>query len=335
MREEMTNVQRVRAILNFQPFDRLPVVEWAPWWDKTIERWRGEGLPAGARTHHDISAHFGLDSFRMDWFRARGGALPKEPRHGAGILADEADYERLREHLVPWPAVDRDQWLAWKQEQDRGESVLWFATDGYFWTPRLLLGIERHLYAFYDQPGLLHRICGDLADWHERVFEEVCRLCRPDYFSFAEDMSYNHGPMLSREMFDEFLAPYYRRVLKRAKDLGLTVFVDSDGDITVPAGWFWGVGVDGLFPLERQSGLDVAVLRRMHPRLRLLGAFDKMTMTRGREAMEREFERLLPVARQGGFIVSVDHQTPPGVSYAQYKVFLEAFWKYARLAGEH
>lgn len=31
--------------LNFQPVSRLPRVEWAAWWDKTIARWENEGLP--------------------------------------------------------------------------------------------------------------------------------------------------------------------------------------------------------------------------------------------------------------------------------------------------
>ena len=41
----MTTVERLRAVLAFQPVDRLPVVEWAPWWNQTLDRWRNEGLP--------------------------------------------------------------------------------------------------------------------------------------------------------------------------------------------------------------------------------------------------------------------------------------------------
>ena len=53
----------------------------------------------------------------------------------------------------------------------------------------------------------------------------------------------------------------------------------------------------------------------------MIGAFDKMTMNQGVDAMRGEWERLLPVMRLGGFIPSVDHQTPPGVSLAQYRDF--------------
>ena len=42
----MNHVERFRAVMNFQPVDRLPVWEWAMWWDKTIERWH---LPVGRR----------------------------------------------------------------------------------------------------------------------------------------------------------------------------------------------------------------------------------------------------------------------------------------------
>jgi hypothetical protein len=45
--------------------------------------------------------------------------------------------------------------------------------------------------------------------------------------SFAEDMSYNNGPMLSKEIFDEFLAPFYRAV-----------------------DWYAEAGADGMFPLK-------------------------------------------------------------------------------------
>ena len=40
----MNHVERFRAVMNFQPVDRLPRWEWAMWWDKTIERWHAEGL---------------------------------------------------------------------------------------------------------------------------------------------------------------------------------------------------------------------------------------------------------------------------------------------------
>jgi len=335
--DSMTTRERFHAVMNFKPFDRLPVVEWAGWWNQTVDRWHTEGLPAELTDTFDICRHFGLEVYYHDGFRSRKEGCPSPTRHGAGIISTMDDYEKVREYLFPWPLDDHEnvwkKWREWAEPQERGEVVLWFGLEGYFWFPRTLLGIERHLYAFYDQRELMHRINTDLAKWQLKVLDELASICRPDYMTFAEDMSYNHGPMLSREQFDEFMAPYYGKVVPRLEEYGIMPIVDSDGDITVPAEWFESVGVEGMLPLERQAGVDVAKLREMHPRMRFIGCFDKMTMNRGEKAMRAEFERLLPTAARGGLIISCDHQTPPGVSYEDYKLYVRLFREYAEEAG--
>jgi len=335
---EMTTRERFQAVMNFQPFDRLPIVEWAGWWNQTVDRWWKEGLPVELTDRYDICRHFGLDLYLQHWFHACGPECPRPTHHGSGIICSAKDYESIRAHLYPQPLPDAEKtwvmWADWSEEQKRGDAVLWFTVEGFFWFPRVLLGIERHLYAFYDQAELMHRINSDLAEWHIKVIEQLVRVCKPDFMTFAEDMSYNHGPMLSRDLFDEFMAPYYRRVVPILLDNGIIPIVDSDGDITVPAAWFEDVGVQGMLPLERQAGVNVAELRKLHPRMRFIGCFDKMTMNKGEAAMRREFERLLPAAAAGGLIISCDHQTPPGVSYQDYLLYLRLFREYADLAGE-
>jgi uroporphyrinogen-III decarboxylase len=66
----------------------------------------------------------------------------------------------------------------------------------------------------------------------------------------------------------------------------------------------------------------------------MIGGFDKMTMTRGSDAMRAEFERLLATMRQGGYVPSVDHQTPPGVSLDQYRSYLALLWEYTERAAD-
>jgi len=93
--------------------------------------------------------------------------------------------------------------------------------------------------------------------------------------------------------------------------------------------WFEEAGIEGVYPLERQAGVDIAHIRCQHPRFLMMGGYDKMVMPLGEAAMRAEFERLLPVMRSGGYIPSVDHQTPPGVSLDQYRVYLELLREYA------
>jgi hypothetical protein len=329
----MNTRERFQAVMNFQPFDRLPILEWASWWDKTTARWHSEGLPAEVKDRYAICEHFGLDIYKQGKFVGVGKGCPQPASHGAGIMESAAEYDRLLPNLYPRDSVNPQTWSTWAAEQKRGDTVIWFWMDGFFWFPRRLFGIERHLYAFYDQRELMHRINSDLADWMLVIIEQVCKYCTPDFMTFAEDMSYNNGPMLSKELFDEFMRPYYDRVVPTLRKRGIIPIIDSDGDVTVPAYWFEEAGLQGILPLERQAGVDIAALRKDHPRMRFIGHFDKMTMDKGEARMRQEFERLLPTASKGGLLVACDHQTPPGVSYEDYKLYLKLFREYAEKAG--
>jgi len=334
--DEMTPRDRFRAIMRFEPFDRLPVLEWAGWWDKTLSRWYQEGLPQTLAEHDDIRRHFGLDVYRLAWPQPYGSVPRGQTRadRQAGILAHTPDYDHVRRMMYPAPDLARGMWQQWAAEQERGETVVWLQINGFFWFPREVLGVERHLYAFYDEPGLVHRVNTDLLEWNLRLLDELCRVCTPDIVIFSEDMSYNHGPMLSKPCFDEFMAPYYRRILPLLEQREIVPFIDSDGDVTTPAGWFREVGLEGILPLERQAGVDIGVLRKDDPMLRCIGHFDKLTMDRGEGPMRAEFERLLPEAARGGFVIGCDHQTPPAVSYDAYRSYVALFKEFARKAGE-
>lgn len=324
----MDHVERFRRVMAFEPVDRLPCIEWAGWWNQTTDRWRAEGLPAELTGAAEIRRYLGLDRYLQHWVRPRGPACPSAPHHGAGILRNAEGYEAVREHLFPEPAIDAEAFRPWAEEHARGEAVVWLTIEGFFWFPRTLFGIEHHFYAFFDEPELMHRMNGELCAFNLRAIEEFCRVVTPEFLTFAEDMSYNHGPMLSRELFEEFCAPYYRRVTADLARRGILPIVDSDGDVTALIPWLEEVGVRGILPLERMAGVDVAAIRRVHPRWRMTGAFDKTVMKHGEAAMRGEFERLLPVMRTGGFIPSVDHQTPPDVSLEAYRIYVRLLREY-------
>jgi hypothetical protein len=329
----MTPRERFEAIVNFEPYDRLPLVEWAIWWDETIERWHAEGLDPSLRDRYALYEHFGLEQYKQTWVQGILPACPQPLTHGAPRMESTmAAYESIRPHILP-EFKPSAAWCRWAEEQARGDAVLWFTVDGFFWFARTLLGIEPHLYAFYDAPELLHRINEDLAQWMLQVIERLCEVATPDFMTFAEDMSYNNGPMVSRKTYDEFMHPYYEQVVPELRRRGIVPVVDSDGDITIAAPWFEASGIKGVLPIERQAGCDIGRLRKDHPDMLWIGHFDKMTMPAGEAAMRAEFERLLPIAAQGGFIISVDHQTPPGVSLEHYRLFLRLFEEYATKAG--
>ena len=333
----MTNQERFARVMAFEKVDRLPMIEWATWWDKTIDRWKGEGLVIkkydGLHDGEALQKQLGLDLQMQYWFPIQTAATPKPTSHGAPIVNDMDDYERILPTLYP-KDLDIEKLKTMAKFQQSGEAITWITLVGFFWGPRELLGIEPHLYAFYDEPELMHRINEDILNYQHYCMERVYEIFTPDFMTFAEDMSYNNGPMISEALFDEFMLPYYQRIAPMIKAHGTHVLIDSDGDISKPAAWFERAGIEGILPLERQAGVDLEALRKDQPKLLFIGHFDKMVMPHGEEAMRAEFERLLPTMKAGGFLPSVDHQTPPGVSFEQYKMYLKLFNEYAVKAAQ-
>jgi len=329
----MTVRERFQRILRKQEADRIPMMEWAVWWNETTDIWKNQGL-SNDLDIWSIGEHLGLDPHRQFWTATRRPGCPAPAHHGAGIVSSVDDYVKVRESLFPDMPFDKDALKKAALRQSTGELAVWLSLDGYFWFPRGLLGIEEHFYAFYDQPELIHMMCEDLCTASIRTLDLFCDICVPDFITMAEDMSYNHGPMLSKELFDIFIRPYYDRLMVEIKKRDIPVIVDSDGDITELIPWFLEseCHVDGFLPFERQAGCDINKVRRDHPELIIIGGFDKMIMHLGEDAMRAEFERLMPAMKQGGYIVSVDHQTPPSVDFDTYKIYLRLLREYCEKA---
>lgn len=326
----MTPRDRFLKVLDFKkPQDRLPLIEWAAWWDKTVERWQGEGLPKDIGWEESLE-YFGLDKFHMLMVEGCSEKCPRPSIHGGPIISDEKSYVAVRPYLFANSMIEnlKKAALNLKERHERGEIIIRLWLDGFFWFPRTLFGIEGHLYAFSDYPELMHRINSELDDFNIRAVEALFPIQKPDMVGFAEDMSCNHGPMLSYELFKEFLTPYYQRVIPHIKSHGVKVLVDSDGEIIKMIPWLTEAGIDGVYPPERQAGVDIVKIRRDYPGFLMLGGYDKMVMSQGEETMRKEFERILPVMKSGGYIPSVDHQTPPGVSLENYRVFVRLLNEY-------
>jgi hypothetical protein len=327
----MTSKERVEAVLNFRKSDRLPVIEWAPYWDKTVERWHDEGLDAALVNPWDIREHFGLDLMEHLWVRPRTKHCPSAA-YGKPVISNERDYDDIRKYLFPVPALSPEELERAAQLQFERGAAIYYWIEGLFWQPRELLGIEGHMLSFYDEPDLMKRMISDSADFIINATNDICRYLSPQFAVIGEDMSYNHGPMFSNDIFEEFFSASYKKISSYIKSKDIKVFVDSDGLVDKPVDWYLGTGFEGILPLEKQAGVDIVSYRKKHPELLLVGAFDKMSMSRGEAAMANEFERLLPVMRQGGYIPGVDHQTPPEVSLEDYKLYLKLLNEYCRSA---
>lgn len=267
------------------------------------------------------------DSSGRRLIRRKGSQIETEY---APVVSGFEDWERLKEHagreLAHWYTDEMIDAVygGLREGHERGDYTVRLNLEGFFWTPRELLGIERHLCAFYDEPELLREICDYILEIYTTALVRVIDWIRPDVVYIMEDLSGKNGPMISPGMFDEFVGAYYRDLIPILRRHGTGhVFVDTDGDFMKMIPNFLEAGVEGFLPMDVNAGMDILKVRERFPRVRIIGGFNKLRIAEGPEAIEREFRRIRPVIRQGGFIVGADHQVPPSASLTNYRCYIE------------
>ena len=167
--------ERFHRVMDFQAVDQLPALEWICWWDKTLERWHGEGLPKELG-REDLLREFGLDVHEWVWISPRWKIeRPPGRARSLGVIESEADYDRLVAPALAKPEVDVARLSRIAEKQVKGEVVLWLQFDGFFWFPREIFGVENHLFAFFDNPGLMRRMNDDLCRYNLACLEQVLK----------------------------------------------------------------------------------------------------------------------------------------------------------------
>ncbi|MEE9602927.1 MAG: uroporphyrinogen decarboxylase family protein [Thermoguttaceae bacterium] len=351
----MTPHERFLALMRFQPVDRMPLWENAPWLS-TLRRWGHEGLgaenqpPAYAECENKVQCGVDLwmrpryadqvvsDDGKFVTQRTEYGVLQRVPKspdemsmpeHIEYPVKSRRDWEELRSRFVPgdggrYPADWPRRCAGWHGEgpvlvfQDRRAPSL-------FGFVRELMGPERALYAFYDEPDLVHDMMDVQTELVLSLLAKVVAESPLTSVFFWEDMCYRGGPLISPAMFRQFMLPRYRRITDFVRSLGIDViFVDSDGDVSELIPLWLEAGINGVYPMEVAAGMDVVKLRARYGRdLLMTGGIDKRVLTRDRQAIDAELEVKLPLAEKGGYIPHLDHDIPHDVPYANFLYYWE------------
>jgi len=216
-----------------------------------------------------------------------------------------------------------------------GQIICANLVGGYMYL-RSLMGPVELLYLFYDNPELIRRCMETWFNLADSVYAEMQKEIVFDEFYIGEDICYNHGFLISQEMIREFLFPYYQQLIsnikKRQLDKTRHLYfqVDTDGfsDPAIPL--YRELGMDYLSPFEAASGCDVVRTGKQYPDLLIRGGFDKRIMAAGKDAIDREVDRIMPVMKKrGGYIPCCDHGVPWEVSFENYMHYRRRMLEFA------
>ena len=267
----------------------------------------------------------------------RNGFMPEYVDHP--VKDDESWEEKCLWRMDPL-SVERREGIAKavrgaKKAALEGKIICANLVGGYMYL-RSLMGPVELLYLFYDNPELIRRCMEAWFNLADAVYTEMQKEIVFDEVYIGEDICYNHGFLISREMIREFLFPYYSHLLSniKARQLDKTRHLyfqlDTDGfsDPAIPL--YKELGMDYLSPFEAASLCDVVRTAKEYPELLIRGGFDKRILAAGKDAIDREIDRIMPVMkRRGGYIPTCDHGVPEEVSFDNYMHYRKRMLEFA------
>lgn len=208
--------------------------------------------------------------------------------------------------------------------QEDGYFISQGLVGGYMYL-RSLIGPEDLLYKFYDDPELIHDCMNTWFKLADSVIAFHQKHVAFDELFLAEDICYKSGPLISPDMMREFLFPYYQQLISniksRQKDKArrLYIQIDTDGNALPVIDVYKEIGMDYMSPFEAASGCDVVKVAEQYPDLLIRGGIDKRILAAGKDAIDREVDRIMPVMKKrGGYIPTCDHGVPAEVAFDDY-----------------
>jgi len=350
--------ERFRKVMHYEKPDRLPFYQFIGFWPETINRWYGEGLPSGM----SVWDYFGFD--KIEGIPLDYGPIPQyipktlyeDNRYRIEVQTNGITVKVLKTStsmpgFIDFPVKERTDWEKIKKRYDPrdprrypktwGDELIEYYNNvdhpvgiplgSCFGWARDLMGLEKLLVSFYREPDVVHEIMDFWAYFTIGLITPAVEAVKFDYATIWEDMAYKNGPHISPRLFREFMLPNYKKVTSYVRSKGIDIImVDTDGNHEVLTPLFLEGGVNCLYPLEVQAGMDAVALRKKYGRrLRLIGNIDKRALIHSKDAIDKELNsKLLSLVNDLGYIPSVDHCVPADVPFKHFEYYVRLIKEY-------
>ena len=271
----------------------------------------------GVSASMEFSDHVTADRGAWEQLKPRF-TLSDDPAEPARL--DEASYFA---HFDPYP-----RWQQARQRYDRlyaTERYLLFHAYGPWEATWRHRGMQNLLMDVATDPDWVREMGDTYVDLVLAIFDRCLELgIRPDGVFLVEDLGSTRSVLISPASWRHVYRPAWERMGAFFRDRGIDFWLHTCGAVQPVVDDLIQCGVQVFNPLQATAGFDVVALRRQYPdRMVFYGNINVKRMLGGREALEAEIRRKVPVARQGGFIFHSDHSVPPQVSFPQYRWMLQ------------
>lgn len=259
------------------------------------------------------------------------GSVPQSSSYdNAGCISDmETDLEPL---LDDFPSAEYSGLVPDIPDSDGRYRLAcwWYFFFERFWSLR---GIESALTDFYEYPDKVHELFGMLCRFYCRMLERVYEKWQPDGVFTSDDLGTQTSTFFSLSMFDEFFAPYYKRVIDKAHSLGMHFWLHSCGNIEAFLPRFIELGIDVIHPIQTYTMNERKVSSQFGDRITIWSGFDvQRVIPYGTpEDVRREVRRLTDAyARpEGRFMLTLGNAATPDTPPSSLESLLDEAIQYS------
>ncbi|GMV65393.1 MAG: hypothetical protein AMXMBFR75_11940 [Candidatus Hinthialibacteria bacterium] len=345
----MNSRERVLAILDRQPVDRIPVDIWC-----TGEVHESLCEYAGVQDELELYRILGID--KILWFSARYAGPIRQPqsenestnfwgmrmqRIQAGLAAyDEFLDFPLAQYDTPkslddypwWPNVDLFDYEAMAAEAGRGGKE--FVTLGpwvsifeiYCW----MRGLENAMMDLVMNPEFVHAALDRIESVQTELLKRFFAVApdKADLVFISDDMGNQNGLMLSLKTWKEFFAPRLKRWCELIHSHGKRVFYHTDGSVDQLIPHLIEAGIDILNPIQHACpGMEMPELKQKYgDQIIFHGGVDNQAVLpfgTPQQVSEETLDCLQTLGKGGGYICCSCHNIQAGTPVENILTMIE------------
>jgi uroporphyrinogen decarboxylase len=276
-------------------------------------------LRRSSGSFRDVGGGRVQDVFGVVWDRT----LDKDIGIVTGLVLPEPT---LRDFSLPDP-LDPRFYLNWDGlvADDDDRFRVFSASYSLFERAWSLRGLENTMMDFYDNPEFVHELLDVLADFNIAQVKEALKY-DIDAVYFGDDWGQQHGLLMSRRTWNEFIRPRVARMYQAVHDAGKFVMNHSCGDVDELFDDLITLGLNCSNPFQPEV-MDVDdLMDRYRGRLAFLGGLStQQTLPKGSPAdVRRESEHLLAKGRAGSSVFAPAHGVQGDVPLENILAFIDA-----------
>jgi hypothetical protein len=301
--------------------DRPPLLEEGVR-DAVLDLWHQQGLPPG-RTHLDV---FGLTPHENV-----GPDLKFNSSYFGRVLDLSANGYRRAFDISPRRFPD-DWTETVRRLENRDHVVCIWASRGFF--QALGVGdwptLENALVGTVREPQKIRERTELYGEFCSRMLQDTLRDVDPEFIYLSEPISNNCGPLISPDMFEEFMIPVYKRIVTTARSLGCdNILVSTYGDTSVLFPMLIDAGVSMLWISEAAEvpELDYGRIRaEFGPELGLIGGIPLSVLRDGSPDLiwDTLHDMVPPLLDSGRYVPLAGGRVREEITWKAYKSYREA-----------